>query len=98
MVSMPTYRFRCPGGCPDFSATYTMAEVPREDSCPSCSAASRRLIAAPTLGIGGTPAMRLHDRTRASADTPQIVGELPRGARRATPVSTNPLHRRLPRP
>ena len=75
-----------------------MAEVPREDACPQCCATSRRLIGAPALGIGSTAAMKLHDRTRASADTPQVVNALPRGARRATPVTTNPLHRRLPRP
>ncbi|MCV7207201.1 FmdB family zinc ribbon protein [Mycolicibacterium canariasense] len=95
---MPTYQFRCPGECPDFSARYSMAEVPDEDACPQCRATSRRLIGTPALGIGSTPAMRLHDRTRASADAPQVVSALPRGARRATPVSTNPLHRRLPRP
>ena len=42
--------------------------------------------------------MRLHDRTRGSADTPDIVRNLPGRDGRASPVTTNPLHRKLPRP
>ena len=95
---MPTYQFRCSGDCPDFSAMYQMAEVPPEDRCPQCSAPARRIIGAPRLGIGGTAAMRLQDRTRASADSPDVVSRIPGRAARATPVTTNPLHRRLPRP
>lgn len=95
---MPSYQFRCPGDCPDFSVSYPMADVPRHDACPECATPSRRLIGAPALGIGATPAMRLHDRTRASADSPQVVSALPGTGRRATPVTSNPLHRRLPRP
>ncbi len=75
-----------------------MADVPAQDACPDCSAVSKRVIGAPALGIGQTAAMRLHDRTRASADRPTVVGALPSGRRRSTPVTTNPLHRRLPRP
>ncbi len=95
---MPIYQFRCPGGCPDFSTGYPMADAPREDACPQCATPSRRLFGTPALGIGSTTAMRLQDSTRASADTPQVVNRLPGSARRATPVTTNPLHRRLPRP
>ncbi|KDE99535.1 hypothetical protein Y900_011435 [Mycolicibacterium aromaticivorans JS19b1 = JCM 16368] len=95
---MPTYQFRCPGGCPDFSAIYPMADVPGQDACPRCAAPARRLFGAPALGVGRTAAMQLQDRTRASAEHPDVVQRLPGAGRRNTPVTTNPLHRRLPRP
>ena len=94
---MPSYAFRCPGECPDFSMRFAMSDVPGQENCPRCSATSRRLIGAPALGVGSTAAMKLQDRTRASADHPEVLGSLP-ARRRGTPVTTNPLHRRLPRP
>lgn len=96
-VGMPTYVFRCPDGCPDFSERHPMAGVPDTALCPACSEPARRMVGAPALGMGGSAAMRAQDRTRATADTPDVVTSLP-PSRRSTPVTTNPLHRKLPRP
>ncbi|MFW0793383.1 zinc ribbon domain-containing protein [Gordonia sp. CPCC 205515] len=94
---MPTYVFRCPGECADVTEQYSMAAVPDSVHCPECDAAARRIIGAPSLGVGRSVGMRLQDATRATADTPQVVSSPPRGGR-ATPVTSNPLHRKLPRP
>ncbi|AJW41821.1 hypothetical protein NY08_3814 [Rhodococcus sp. B7740] len=42
--------------------------------------------------------MKAHDASRATADTPAVVSSLPAAARSATRTTSNPLHRRLPRP
>ncbi|MFL0238114.1 FmdB family zinc ribbon protein [Mycobacterium sp. SMC-17] len=94
---MPTYVFRCGQGCPDFTEQHSMASVPADTPCPSCSGAARRRIGAPALGAGNSPGMRVQDATRATADRPDVVQSLPTSRRRA-PVTTNPLHRKLPRP
>ncbi|MUL65648.1 hypothetical protein BOO86_14310 [Mycobacterium sp. CBMA 234] len=94
---MPTYAFRCGQGCPDFTEQHPMAVVPDAAECPGCRQQARRRIGAPALGTGATTAMRLQDATRATADKPGVVRSLPQNAR-PTRVSTNPLHRKLPRP
>ncbi|MGV9711617.1 FmdB family zinc ribbon protein [Gordonia sp. NPDC003424] len=94
---MPTYVFRCSGDCADFTDVHPMASVPESVACPECGGAARRIIGAPALGVGDSTAVRLQDATRATADNPQVVSRVPRGGR-ATPVTSNPLHRRLPRP
>jgi putative FmdB family regulatory protein len=94
---MPTYSFRCEQDCPDFTAQFPMTAIPDQQPCPGCGSAARRRIGNPSLGAGDTSAMRLHDATRASADNPAVVKSLPASSRR-TPVTTDPLHRRLPRP
>ncbi|MGE2836810.1 zinc ribbon domain-containing protein [Mycobacterium sp. SMC-4] len=65
--------------------------------CPDCGGPARRMMAAPHLGAKGGAAMALHDATRATADRPAVVNAPP-PTTRARPVSTNPLHRKLPRP
>lgn len=96
---MPTYVFRCPGECADFTERHSMASVPDVADCPGCATEARRIVGSPALGVGNSAGMRLQDATRATADRPQVVSSLPpRGARRATPVSTDPRHRKLPRP
>ncbi|GAA4815308.1 FmdB family zinc ribbon protein [Tomitella cavernea] len=96
---MPVYEFRCPV-CGPFDALHTMAAVPDADLCPACGAASCRSITAPALGRDGSAPMRLLDAAARSASEPAVVSETAPGRRRTagTPVSTNPLHRRLPRP
>jgi putative FmdB family regulatory protein len=95
---MPTYVFRCAAVCPDFTGQYTMAAVPDAAGCPGCGADARRIIGAPALGVGSTAAMRLQDRTRATADRPEVVSGPPPSQRARAAVTTNPLHRKLPRP
>ncbi|MED5803385.1 zinc ribbon domain-containing protein [Gordonia sp. Z-3] len=95
---MPTYVYRCGVGCPDFVERHPMASIPDRRVCPECGDDARRVIGAPSLGVGGSAEMRLQDATRASAETPAVVSGVPRSGRRATPISRNPLHRKLPRP
>ncbi|KZS59159.1 hypothetical protein A4G26_12435 [Mycobacterium kansasii] len=95
---MPTYLFRCAQGCPKFVEQYPMASVPDSADCPQCARLAKRIPAAPMVGIGRTAAMQLHDRTRATADSPQVVsGPLPARRGRSN-IAMNPLHRALPRP
>lgn len=96
---MPVYRFRC-RTCGAFDADHPMATVPDEGPCPSCGAASRRIITAPALSRSGSTAMRLIDATAATADTPAVVtGPAPgQGPARPRPVSRDPRHQKLPKP
>jgi hypothetical protein len=56
------------------------------------------MIGAPALGVGRSAAMRLHERTSATADTPDVVTIAPPVQRPRTPVTRDPRHRQLPRP
>ncbi|AZG47251.1 FmdB family zinc ribbon protein [Gordonia insulae] len=95
---MPTYVYRCGDGCSDFTERHPMAAIPDSANCPGCGTGARRVIGTPALGASDPAAMRLHDATRATAETPAVVSNVPGRRRRATPVSSNPLHRKLPRP
>lgn len=95
---MPTYAFACRACGNTFDQRHSMAEVPDQAECPECSQPAPRTISNPRLGIGNTTAMKLQDATRATADAPQVVTQLPGRARKPTPVSRNPLHQKLPRP
>ncbi|MBY0387732.1 MAG: zinc ribbon domain-containing protein [Mycobacterium pseudokansasii] len=95
---MPTYLFRCAQGCPKFVEQHPMASVPDGADCPQCACPARRIPAVPMVGIGRTAAMQLHDRTRATADAPQVVSGLPPARRSRSNITMNPLHRALPRP
>ncbi|WP_242676650.1 zinc ribbon domain-containing protein [Rhodococcus sp. ABRD24] len=76
-----------------------MASVPDAAACPDCAAEARRQITASRLGHGASTPMRLLDATARSASEPGVVsGPRPGAARAARPVTTNPLHRKLPRP
>lgn len=94
---MPRYDFRCT--CGDFTAFYAMAAVPTATDCPQCGSSARRVMTAPHLGRTASATFGLMDRAARSAHEPEVVsGALP-GARRrpGTPVTTNPLHQKLPR-
>ncbi|KNA90561.1 zinc ribbon domain-containing protein [Gordonia sp. w5E2] len=95
---MPTYVFRCRQACDDVEQVHSMLTVPDDVECPVCSERARRIVTAARLGVGDSAAMRAHDATRATADAPTVVSSVPGSPRRSTPVTTNPLHRRLPRP
>ncbi|NVN52096.1 zinc ribbon domain-containing protein [Mycolicibacterium hippocampi] len=95
---MPSYTFRCRQDCVDFVEQHPIAAPPDTAACPECGDPARRMIGKPALGAGGSSQMRLQDATRASAESPDVVTNIPAGNRRATRVSTNPLHRKLPRP
>ncbi|MDL9946949.1 zinc ribbon domain-containing protein [Gordonia sp. ABSL11-1] len=95
---MPTYVYRCDDACGDFTQRHPMADIPDAASCPECGHDARRVIGSPALGVGDSPAMRLHDATRSTADSPTVVTSVPGQRRKITRVSSNPLHRKLPRP
>ncbi|MGZ8178390.1 FmdB family zinc ribbon protein [Williamsia sp. SKLECPSW1] len=93
---MPLYVFRC-ATCPDVERSFSMSRVPAEIDCATCSSPARRVVTG--VGVGSDPtATRLLDATAATAERPAVVGNVP--GRRAAPrrVSTDPRHRRLPRP
>ncbi|GAC48535.1 putative regulatory protein [Gordonia aichiensis NBRC 108223] len=98
VVHMPTYVFRCSQACDDVEQVHSMTAVPDDITCPRCAQRARRIVTAARLGVGDSDAMRVHDATAATADRPAVVSSVPGSARRSTPVTTNPLHRRLPRP
>ncbi|WP_119696698.1 FmdB family zinc ribbon protein [Microbacterium halotolerans] len=96
---MPRYDFRC--GCGTaFVAGYPLASVPDTAACPDCGNAARRGVSSPHLGRTSSATYGLMDRAARSAHEPQIVSGSVPGARRSpgTPVTTNPLHAKLPRP
>ncbi|OBB59898.1 hypothetical protein A5757_12540 [Mycobacterium sp. 852013-51886_SCH5428379] len=94
---MILYVFRCEAGCGTTQQMHPMLDRPDTVECPECGASARRMIAAPKLGRAGGAAMALQDATRATADRPAVVTAPPPATGRR-PVSTNPLHRKLPRP
>ncbi|MGB2720169.1 MAG: FmdB family zinc ribbon protein [Rhodococcus sp. (in: high G+C Gram-positive bacteria)] len=95
---MPTYSFRCAQRCDPVEQSFSMADVPSEVTCPECGEAAGRKISSPALGRGSSAAMKAHDASRATADTPAVVSSLPPAGRSAPRTTSNPLHRRLPRP
>ncbi|MDQ0736551.1 FmdB family zinc ribbon protein [Arthrobacter agilis] len=96
---MPIYEYRCPR-CDVFEVVRAMGAAPGVDACPTCGEPARRRFTAPHLARTGTAAFQLIDATHRSASEPQVVsGPLPSaGAPRTQPFSSNPLHRKLPRP
>ncbi|OZD79549.1 hypothetical protein CH296_10310 [Rhodococcus sp. 14-2496-1d] len=95
---VPTYSFRCARRCAPVEQRFSMADAPSEVTCPECGDAAARQISSPALGRGNSAAMKAHDASRATADTPAVVSSLPPAGRSATRTTSNPLHRRLPRP
>lgn len=94
---MPTYSFRCPD-CGGFEMRRPMAEADHPARCPRCSAAAQRVFGAPALR-GLDPALRRAlDADARSADAPDVVTSVPGRSRRATRITTDPRHARLPRP
>jgi len=96
---MALYEFACPG-CPPVEALFPMDSAPDSIECPECGGRAPRRISAPRVSIANTAAFKLIDATKKSAHEPQVVaGPLPpSGRKQATPVTNNPLHRKLPRP
>ncbi|MGE2691985.1 zinc ribbon domain-containing protein [Mycolicibacterium pulveris] len=74
-----------------------MLSRPDVVECPQCLGEARRRIATPHLARADSTAMALHDATRATADRPAVVTAPPPPPRRQK-FTTNPLHRKLPRP
>ncbi len=94
---MVTYEYRCAQDGP-FDLRAPMGKAPPRAACPACEDEAPRAFLAPRLGSGRGDLVRAIDRTDAGADRPEIVSRLPASGRPGTPVTSNPLHRRLPRP
>lgn len=97
---MPLYDFRCPEG-DVFEAFFTMQEKPDTVSCPQCGqeAASRMPAVGPSQGKSAQ--MRIIDASKATAEQPEVVQSISgtrATKRQPTPITTNPLHQKLPKP
>ena len=96
---MPTYEYRC-ADCPGFDRVFEMRSVPDSVSCPTCQGTAKRRISAPRLSKANSAAFGLIDATERSAYEPAVVNSLtpglPSGA--GQKYTSNPLHRKLPRP
>ncbi|WP_165593324.1 zinc ribbon domain-containing protein [Mycobacterium lehmannii] len=93
---MVLYRFRCESGCGITEQAFSMHGCPDVVDCPRCAGRALKMMSMPHVGRSDI-AMKLQDATRASADRPGVVTAPPPTARRR-PTTTNPLHRKLPRP
>jgi putative FmdB family regulatory protein len=94
---MPTYQYRC-GTCGRFELLRSMAEVEPSAPCPDCGAAARRVFGLPGVTFVDPGVRSALDASARSADSPQVVTGVPGRARRATPITTDPRHAKLPRP
>jgi putative FmdB family regulatory protein len=94
---LPTYGFTC-GSCGDFTVVRPMAEASALAVCPACGQSGRRMFAAPALRALNPGLRRVQDASERSADAPQVVSSVPGRSRRATRITSDPRHARLPRP
>ncbi|GAY11372.1 FmdB family zinc ribbon protein [Pseudonocardia sp. N23] len=94
---MPTYSYRCPV-CGPFDLVRRMAEVAGAADCPDCGRAGPRVWGAPALRGLDDRLRRALDAGERSADRPDVVGAVPGRSRKATPVTRDPRHAKLPRP
>ena len=95
---MPLYGFRCDQGCGDTERAYSLAAVPDRIDCSGWGAVARRRFDSIAVSHRDSVAMRLHDATAATAQSPRVTSWIPSSGRGRRPVSTDPRHRRLPRP
>lgn len=95
---MAAYEYRCSDGSL-FEASHPIGKAPDTQPCPSCGEPSRRVFSAPHLSRAGSPAFRLIDSADRSSFEPEVVtNRIPGTPRRVQPYTSNPLHRKLPRP
>jgi putative FmdB family regulatory protein len=93
-----TYEYRCAEGSL-FEASHPLGHAPETMPCPSCGGPAHRRISPPHLSRTGSSAFRLIDATERSAAEPEVVDStIPGTPRRVQKYSSNPLHRKLPRP
>ncbi|ORB54211.1 hypothetical protein BST43_16920 [Mycobacteroides saopaulense] len=93
---MALYAYRCVS-CGDASRNFPMATAPDEVPCAGCTEPARRVFGIAGMCRGPSSRRDLLDSTHRSASEPRVVSALP-GARRPVTVTSNPLHRKLPRP
>lgn len=93
---MALYDYRC-SGCGVFEGRYPMGTAPASRPCPICAGSSPRVLSAPALLSGRTPAVRAVEADRRSAHEPAVVTAPPPRPIRPTPRH-DPRQARLPRP
>jgi putative FmdB family regulatory protein len=93
---MPSYEYRC-GDCGSFTVHRSMQDVTPTVACPTCGCPARRMYTAPHTRRTAPALRRALDAQEASRHEPPVVGAIPPRTGRRN-VTTNPLHRRLPRP
>ena len=95
---MPLYAYRCTD-CLDFEVSAVMGEAAASLPCPACGAPSPRRFTAPNLSRASSSAYQLIESTKRSAAEPAVVRSPGPAARTSGGnITTNPLHRKLPRP
>jgi putative FmdB family regulatory protein len=93
---MPTYTYRC-NEDGTFDVRRPIAERSDRESCPRCGQAARLMFSAPALHRTPAAVREVLTSAERSADTPAVVTSVPPGPR-ATPITRDPRHLRLPRP
>ncbi|WP_299039416.1 hypothetical protein [uncultured Pseudokineococcus sp.] len=96
---MATYQYLCVRDGP-FDVSAPIGTASPVLPCPACADEGRRVITAPMLSRGSSPAMAALDRSARSAHEPEVVTSLPPSGRpRPRPATTAPPSlQRLPRP
>jgi putative FmdB family regulatory protein len=94
---MPTYRYRC-SDCGPFDLVRPMAEATGAATCTVCGTSARRVFGLPGVTSVDPGIRSALDASARSVDAPQIVSHVPGRARRATSMTTDPRHAKLPRP
>jgi putative FmdB family regulatory protein len=94
---VPTYTHRCPI-CGEFDVVRPMSASGTAAPCPDCGTTTARVFGAPSLRAVDPGLRSALDASGRSADAPDVVTSLPGRNRRATPVTRDPRHARLPRP
>ncbi|HEV7422686.1 MAG TPA: zinc ribbon domain-containing protein [Mycobacterium sp.] len=94
---MPTYGYACEP-CGGFNLVRPMTEAGDPAICPSCGQSARRVFGIPALRSLNPSIRQAMDASARSADDPTVVTGVPGRSRRATRMTTDPRHARLPRP
>jgi putative FmdB family regulatory protein len=93
---MPSYEYTC-GDCGPFTVHRPMQDVTPTVACPTCDCPARRVYTAPHTRRTAPGLSRALDAEEASRHEPRVVESIPSPTGRRN-FTTNPLHRRLPRP
>lgn len=95
---MALYEFVC-ATCGTFELNRPISGDTASAACPTCSAASGRSWTSPATRLLAPGMRRMLDAQDASRHEPQVVSAVPGRERGSGPrVTTDPRHRRLPRP
>ena len=94
---MPTYGYQC-SACGAFELVRPMADATEVCACPDCGQAAGRVFGSPGLRSLDPGLRRALDASARSAENPSITSSVPGRSRRATPITRDPRHGKLPRP